>query len=82
VLVYACLVHGQYSDVAFYFAIRSSIRSADDPGSRTFFLPRLRKGGAAETFLGLALSNSFISTSLGQIPDGFASRAPQNTGTG
>jgi hypothetical protein len=33
-------------------------------------------------FLGLALSKSFISTSLGQIPDEFASRPPQNTGSG
>jgi hypothetical protein len=32
-LIYAIFVHDRYSDVATYFMIKGSIRSADDPGA-------------------------------------------------
>ena len=47
-LVYAPFVHVQYSGVATYFMVKGSIRSADDPNSSIFFLPRLRERVAAE----------------------------------
>jgi hypothetical protein len=47
VLIQASLVKGPHESVATYFTVKSSIRSADDPGSSTFFLPRLGESVAA-----------------------------------
>jgi hypothetical protein len=47
-VVYASLLNGLHSSGASYFVVGNCVRSADDAGSSTFILPRLREGVAAE----------------------------------
>jgi hypothetical protein len=43
VLIQASLVKGPHESVATYFTVKSSIRSADDPGSSTSLSAALRR---------------------------------------